>query len=326
MVTIKDIAKIAGVSHTTVSRALNNSPLIKPATKKKIGDIARSLNYTPNVNAKSLVNQKSYIIGLYFSNLSAGTSDRFLVEVIKGINTTLPPEYRLAVHDMTTLTSPVEDLPRMDGIIVMSQSDQDDTFIEEISHLDLPVVVLNRQMDRPSFLNVTSNDAQGVYQAIDYAIQLGYKKVAIIEGKPTFRSSIERKTGFMRALTEHGLAFPTEYAVTGDYSIESGRKCAKQLLELAEPPEVIFCSNDDMAIGAINTCLEYGLAIPADIAIIGFDNVPFSKYTNPPLTTISKPVFEMSQLGAQLLLDSINGSVSQKQYLLDTELTIRDSL
>ena len=128
----------------------------------------------------------------------------------------------------------------MDGIIVMSQSDQDDTFIEEIIHLDLPVVVLNRQTDRPSFLNVTSNDAQGVYQAIDYAIQLGYKKVAIIEGKPTFRSSIERKKGFMQALMKHELAFPKEYAVTGDYSIESGRKCAKQLLELAEPPEVIF--------------------------------------------------------------------------------------
>lgn len=326
MVTIKDIAKIAGVSHTTVSRALNDSPLIKPATKKKIGEIARSLNYTPNVNAKSLVNQKSYIIGLYFSNLSTGTSDRFLVEVIKGINTTLPPEYRLAVHDMTTITSPIEDLPRMDGIIVMSQSDQDDTFIEAISHLELPVVVLNRQMDKPSLLNVTSNDAQGVYQAIEHAIQLGYQKFAIIEGKPTFRSSIERKKGFLQALADHQIAFPKEYAVIGDYSIESGRTCAKQLLELADPPEVIFCSNDDMAIGATNTCLEKGLAIPSDIGIIGFDNTPFSKYTNPPLTTISKPVFEMSQLGAQLLLDSLAGTVSKKQYLLDTELTIRESL
>ena len=326
MVTIKDIAKIAGVSHTTVSRALNDSPLIKPATKQKIGEIARSLNYTPNVNAKSLVNQKSYIIGLYFSNLSAGTSDRFLVEVIKGINTTLPSEYRLAVHDMTTLSHPAEELPRMDGIIVMSQSDQDDAFIEGLSQIDLPVVVLNRQIDKPSLLNVTSNDAQGVYQAIDYAIQLGYQKFSIIEGKPTFRSSVERKKGFLQALADHQIAFPKEYAVIGDYSIESGRTCAKQLLELADPPEVIFCSNDDMAIGATNTCLEKGLAIPADIGIIGFDNIPFSKYTNPPLTTISKPVFEMSQLGAQLLLDSLAGTVSKKQYLLDTELTIRQSL
>jgi LacI family transcriptional regulator len=326
MVTIKDIAKIAGVSHTTVSRALNDSPLIKPATKKKIGEIARSLNYTPNVNAKSLVNHKSYIIGLYFSNLSAGTSDRFLVEVIKGINTTLPPEYRLVVRDMTTVSSPVEDLPRMDGIIVMSQSDQDDAFIEQLSQLNLPIVVLNRQIDRSTLLNVTSNDSQGVYQAIKHAIESGYKKFAIIEGKPTFRSSMERKRGFLQALHEYNLTFRKEYAQIGDYSIESGRECTKQLLALSDPPEVIFCSNDDMAIGAINTCLEEGLNIPADVAIIGFDNIPFSKYTNPPLTTISKPVFEMSQLGAQLLLEAINGPVTTKQYLLDTELITRQSL
>ena len=100
MVTIKDIAKVAGVSHTTVSRALNDSPLIKPETKKKIAAIAESLHYVPNVNAKSLVNQKSYIIGLYFSHLSIGTSDSFLVEVIKGISDTLPSEYTLAVHEL----------------------------------------------------------------------------------------------------------------------------------------------------------------------------------------------------------------------------------
>lgn len=326
MVTIKDIAKVAGVSHTTVSRALNDSPLIKPATKKKIHEIAETLNYIPNVNAKSLVNQKSYIIELFFSHLSKGTSNSFLGDVIKGINDTLPKEYSLAVHELQEVAQDLDNLNRIDGAIVMSQSDQDDAFIETLAKQQIPLVVLNRQLDTPQFKNVTSNDAQGVYQMINYAIEQGYTKFSMIEGIPSFRSSIERRKGFDQALAEVGLTYPSAYIVSGDFSLASGQKGAKRLLALAEPPEVIFCSNDDMAIGAINYCLQAGLTIPADIAVIGFDDIPFSQFTYPPLTTISKPVYEMSKRATELLLSSSTEADSPTQFFLDTSLTIRQSL
>ncbi|WP_430609319.1 LacI family DNA-binding transcriptional regulator [Enterococcus sp. DIV0876] len=326
MVTIKDIAKIAGVSHTTVSRALNDSPLIKPATKKKISEIADTLNYIPNVNAKSLVNQKSYIIELFFSHLSKGTSNSFLGDVIKGINDTLPKEYSLAVHELQEAAADFDNLNRIDGAIVMSQSDQDDAFIEALSKQNIPLVVLNRQLDTTRYRNVTSNDAQGVYKMIHHAIDQGYTKFGLIEGVPSFRSSIERKKGFDQALAEADLTYPPEYIVSGDFSLVSGQKGAQQLLSLPTPPEVIFCSNDDMAIGAINYCLQAGFTIPKDIAIIGFDDIPFSQFTYPPLTTISKPVYEMSKRATELLLASPSEEDSQTQFFLDTSLTIRQSL
>ncbi|WP_461203234.1 LacI family DNA-binding transcriptional regulator [Enterococcus sp. N342-3-1-2] len=326
MVTIKDIAKIAGVSHTTVSRALNDSPLIKPATKKKINELAETLNYIPNVNAKSLVNQKSYIIELFFSHLSKGTSNNFLGDVIKGINDILPREYSLAVHELQEVANDLDHLNRIDGAIVMSQSDQDDTFIEALAKQNIPLVVLNRQLDTPRFKNVTSNDAQGVYQMLRHAIKQGYSKFACIEGVPSFRSTIERKKGFDQALTEAALTYPPEYCVSGDFTLASGKTGAQQLLSLSDPPEVIFCANDDMAIGAINYCLEAGLRIPQDIAIIGFDDIPFSQFTYPPLTTISKPVYEMSKRATELLLARPGEDDHQKQFFLDTSLTIRQSL
>jgi len=326
MVTIKDIAKVAGVSHTTVSRALNDSPLIKTATKKKINEIAETLNYIPNVNAKSLVNQKSYIIELFFSHLSKGTSNSFLGDVIKGINDTLPKEYSLAVHELQEVSHDFDHLNRIDGAIVMSQSDQDDAFIEALAKQQIPLVVLNRQLDNSRFNNVTSNDAQGVYHMIQYAIDQGYTKFACIEGIPSFRSTIERKRGFDQALAKAGLTCPSAYTVSGDFSLASGQTGAQQLLALSDPPEVIFCSNDDMAIGAINYCLQAGLRIPEDIAIIGFDDIPFSPFTYPPLTTISKPVYEMSKRATELLLASLSEADQQKQLFLDTSLTIRQSL
>ena len=325
MVTIKDIAKIAGVSHTTVSRALNDSPLIKPDTKKRIAAIAASLNYIPNVNAKSLVNQKSYIIGLYFSNLTEGTSDSFVVDVIKGINATLPSGYSLAVNDVPNMDQPFEDLHRMDGAIVMSQSDQDDRFIEYLIQQKIPIVVLNRQIDQSNILNVTSKDEVGVYHAICQVIEDGHTSIAMIEGNATFRSSIERKKGFIRALNQYNLSIPDNYYVKGEFTIESGKQATQQLLNLPHPPQVIFCSNDDMAIGAIHACQKNGWLVPEKIKIIGFDNILFSKYTNPALTTISKPVFEMSQHGTQLLLDAIGHQSVPKQVLLDTTFIRRES-
>ncbi|CAM5368929.1 MULTISPECIES: LacI family DNA-binding transcriptional regulator [Niallia] len=328
MVTIKDIAKLAGVSHTTVSRALNDSPLIKPATKDKIKKIAAELHYVPNFNAKSLVNQKSYTIGVFFSSISHGTSSSFLVDVIKGVNSVLDENYSIAVNGIDTLVHFDKIISkRFDGIIVLSQSDTDNAFIYYIQQTGIPLVVLNRRLDDPSIPNVSANDQQGVEQAIDEAISLGHKNLAYINGKSSFRSSAERKQGFVNSLSKHRLPVQPEFMVNGDYSMESGFEKMKQLLDLPTPPSLVFCANDDMAIGALKACFSKERKVPNDISIIGFDDIAFAQYSTPALTTIHKPIDKISEIGMQMLIALMNnGTLEKTQILVDTFLVKRESL
>lgn len=328
MVTIKDIAKLAGVSHTTVSRALNDSPLIKPDTKKKIKKIAAELHYVPNFNAKSLVNQKSYTIGVFFSSISHGTSSSFLVDVIKGINSVLDENYSIAVNGIDTLVHFDKIIPqRFDGIIVLSQSDTDNAFIYYIQQTGIPMVVLNRQLDDPAIPNVSANDQQGAEKAVDEAIKLGHKRLGYINGKNSFRSSAERKQGFLNSLLKANVTVRPDYLVDGDYSMESGFAKMNQLLTLSDPPSIVFCANDDMAIGALKACFSKNKKVPADISIIGFDDISFAQYSTPALTTIHKPIDIISNIGMQKLIALINGEkLKETQILVDTHLVKRESL
>lgn len=304
MITIKDIARVAGVSHTTVSRALNGSPLIKPETRGKIEKIAAEMNYIPNVSAKSLVMKKTYTIGLFFSSIDQGTSASFLVDAIKGIHHALDENYSLTVHGIDGIRHLEGISPhRFDGILVMSQSDADNAFIYHVKKAGIPLVVLNRHLDDPGIANVVANDREGVREAIDYAIGRGHRRLAIMEGKTGFRSAAERKQGFLESLLAHGLSLPAEYQAAGDYSIDSGYRTMNSLLDLPEPPTLVFCANDDMAIGAMNACFARGVSVPDQVSLIGFDDIVFAGYTNPAMTTIRKPVADISELGTRKLVE-----------------------
>lgn len=328
MVTIKDIAKIANVSHTTVSRAINDSPLIKPGTKKKILEIASQLNYTPNFYAKSLVMNKSYTIGLFFTSITNGTSSSFFTDTIKGVNSMIDTNYNLFVrgiddyHDFTSINA-----NRFDGIILMSQSDVDNAFIYHVLERNIPIIVLNREVNENSLINILSNDREGSFQAVKYLIQEGHRDIALIEGIKGFKSSMERREGYIQALMDYHIPIRQEYIVTGNYDMQSGHQAMRQLLSLEKPPTAVFCSNDDMAIGALNTAYAMGHKVPQDISIIGFDDIASAKYTQPPLTTVKRPIEKISHLGARKLLDM----VEKKEYIrekifVDTELIKRDSV
>lgn len=200
MVTIKDIAKAAGVSHTTVSRALNNSSLIKNETKQKIRQLAKEMNYLPNYSAKGLVNQKKYLIGLFFSSLHKGTSSNFLADSIAGIHSVLDTNYSLSVESIDAVDLTEINLQRYDGLIVMSQSDEDQPFIDYLKEKEFPFVVVNRHINDPAVINVTADDAAGVMQAVDYGIGCGHTKIAYIGGKKNFRSTKEREKGVLDSL------------------------------------------------------------------------------------------------------------------------------
>ncbi|NGZ74452.1 LacI family DNA-binding transcriptional regulator [Saccharibacillus alkalitolerans] len=328
MITIKDIAKAAGVSHTTVSRALNGSALIKPGTREKIAKIAADMNYVPNYSAKNLVTKKSNTIGLFFSSLEQGTSSSFLVDALKGIRQSLNENYMLTVSGIDEVDSYESVHPRrFDGLLIMSQSERDNRFIYHAKAAGIPLVVLNRQLDDPSIPNVASEDRRGGRAAAEHACEMGHRRIAIIEGRQGFKSADERRQGFIDGLLARGRAPDPLYFAQGDYSIESGRAAMEGLLALNDRPTAVFCCNDDMAIGAMNACYERGVRIPDELSLIGFDDMMFAAYTNPPLTTVRKSVAGIGREGTELLLRLMERSDAPiEQRFIGCELVRRESV
>ncbi|UUZ85767.1 LacI family transcriptional regulator [Paenibacillus sp. P26] len=297
-VTIKDIARLAGVSHTTVSRALNDSPLINPETKERIKAIAGSMNYTPNYSARSLVLDRSYNLGLFFSTLHTGTSAGFLYEAIKGVNDVIKDQYNLIVRGIDDFKS-YHNVNRksFDGLIVMSQSLSDQSFIEYAAEKEIPLVVLNRQIDGIEVMNLVPDDQAGAFKVVEHLLTSGHRKIAIIEGKAGFKSTQARREGYLEALRRYGVPVPEEYSVPGDYDLESGYAAMNRSLELGDVPTAVFCCNDDMALGAIKAITERGLRVPDDLSVVGFDDHLFSGYMTPALTTVKRPIEETAGPG-----------------------------
>ncbi|MDF2964394.1 MAG: transcriptional regulator [Paenibacillus sp.] len=327
-VTIKDIAKLANVSHTTVSRALNDSPLINQETKERIRQLAANLNYTPNYNAKSLVLDRSYNLGLFFSTLHTGTSAGFLYEAVKGVNDVIKDQYNLIVRGIDDYTTYQKvNRKSYDGIIVMSQSSSDQPFIEYASEREIPLVVLNREIEHVQVMNLIPDDQSGAYRIVEYLIRQGHRNIAIIEGKENFKSTQARLDGYNEAMTYYQVPLREDYKVQGNYDLESGYTAMNSLLKLEARPTAVFCCNDDMALGAIKAIHEKQLSVPGDISVVGFDDHIFSGFMTPALTTVRRPIEEISREGAAKLLSFIETKQIEKEKILfRTELVIRDSV
>lgn len=327
-ITIKDIAKLANVSHTTVSRALNDSPLINEETKEKIKAIAKQMNYVPNYNAKSLVLNKSYNIAVFFSTIGHGTSSSFFHEAIEGVNSVIRENYNLVVRGIDDYKDFLFiDNKRFDGIILISQSENDNAFIYNVINKNIPLVVLNREVEENSIVNIVSAERKGAYDAVMYLIENGHRDIALIEGLRGFKSTADRKDGFINALIEKQVRLRSDYMVEGEYDIKSGYEAMKKLLGLSQIPTAVFCSNDDMAVGAMKAIFDARLKVPEDISIVGFDDSIVCDYVTPALTTVKKPTKEMSIKGALKLLDMIEGhKFSAEKLYVNTELVIRKSV
>ena len=216
---------------------------------------------------------------MIFTTISEVTSSRFFYETVSGVNSVIKESYNLVVRGIDDYKNFTFINKRsFDGIILMSQSNSDNAFIYYLLDKKIPLVVLNRDIDESSIVNILSSDKKGAYEAVKYLIQNGHKDIAIIEGKKGFNSTIERKNGFLHALIENKLQIKNEYMVEGDYTIGSGYSAMKKLLCLSKIPTAVFCSNDEMAVGAMKAIFEAGLNVPADISIMGFDGNQFGAF------------------------------------------------
>jgi DNA-binding LacI/PurR family transcriptional regulator len=327
-ITIKDIARIINVSHTTVSRALNNSPLISEATKKKVLKIAEKYNYKPNVSARSLVLAKSYNIGLFFSTIKTGTSAGFFLDAVRGVNGIIRDNYSLSVEGLDDFRDFSKVSQRyFDGIILMSQSTKDDVFIKHVIGKNIPFVLLNRESDIGKVTTILADDTAGAYSATRWLIGHGHERIGIIEGKSEFKTSHRRKEGYLRALEENGISYNRSWSVNGNYDLEGGYKAMQVLLNRTELPTGVFCLNDDMAVGAMKAVFESGLKIPEDISLIGFDDSIFASYLTPSLTSVRRPIEKMSAKGTKILVEKVQGIERKIDIIyLRTELKIRNSV
>lgn len=325
-ITIKDIAKIAGVSHTTVSRALNDNPIIKQETRDRIKKIALEHHYIPNYNAKSLKLDRSFNIGLFFTSIESSTTTSFFHNAIKGCHSVLKNQgYNLVVKSIEEYSNDFAtiDHKRFDGIILVSQSDEDDHFIQDILNKGIPFVVVNRRVDY-NVHNIFYNDKEGAYQATKYLIENGHKKIGFITGKSSFRNSHEREAGFRAALKEADILFDKSLIQIGDFVKESGYIAMKELLKTNITS--VFCSNDEMAIGAIKVINESGMKVPEDISVIGFDNTSLCEFSTPTMTSVNRSTEEMVRIGSELLLESITENKSIMKKVLSCDLILRHSV
>jgi DNA-binding LacI/PurR family transcriptional regulator len=318
-VSIKDIAEAAGVSHPTVSRALADSPLVAAETKQLIQRIAREMGYIPSAIARGLVTKRTATVGLVVTTIA----DPFIAEVVRGAeenaldngysvilcNCNAEPERELAC--VRTLQE-----KRVDAIIVTS-SRVGSLYVPLLEELGVPIVLVNNQHEGSYVYSVRIDNLAGGRLAGEYLLSLGHRHIAYIAGPSDAHASTERLEGCRSALHERGLDIPDEWVAPGNDCTDGGQVGANLLLQRSPRPTAIFCYNDMTAIGALRAVKSAGLRVPDDISLVGYDDIAFAAFVDPPLTTVAQDKYTLGQRAMDLALNLLNG----EEEVGDTVLT-----
>ena len=324
--TIKDISIKAGVSYSTVSRALNNTGRMSPETRKKILKIAKELNYVPNFSARGLVMSRSYNIGV-FTVRDENTKGTFY-EILEGVQSVAGFSYNLVFRILNNLENFAEffQYKKYDGIIFFSSLKSDVAYIDLISSIGVPYVIINQKMNKKGCLNVIAQDFEGAYMATKHLIDLNHRKIAYIDGSRNNVVESERLNGYIAALTDHNIPIDDRYIIASTGLSDSAFKAALHFSELNDSPTAVFSYSDPVAIGVMKAFHQLGLKVPDDIAVVGFDDMDFAQYFQPTLTSIHKSRVEMGEVASQMLIDVLNGKeLAQTTISLETRLIIRES-
>ncbi|KAB3534790.1 LacI family transcriptional regulator [Alkaliphilus pronyensis] len=324
---IKDVAKKAEVSISTVSRVINESKVVRPETQKKVIKAIEELGYKPNAIARSLKVKNTKTIGIMIPDIS----NQFYPEVVRGVedianmynyniflcNTDLDDEKEMQYFDALAEK-------QVDGIIFMGNIVSEELY-SKIKFYNIPLVLIGADYeDLPS---VTINNTEAAYTVVKYLIEKGHKRIGMITGKkhdPV--TGVTRLKGYKDALKESGLLFDEELIIEGGYRFKSGYEAAKRLLELENKPTAIFVANDEMALGVTRLALEMNIKVPEDLAIIGFDNIDMSQKFYPALTTVAQPMYEMGAIGMRVLTKILKDEpIDTNKVLLNYSLIERES-
>ncbi len=328
-ITLEQIAEIAGVSRSTVSRVVNGNDRVREETRHKVQAVIDELNFQPNIAARSLAAGRTGIIGLVIpAGVSALFKDPYFPQLIQGITAACnEKEYSMMLwvdeptYHLRTIRQVLYS-GLLDGVIISSML-MDDPIIKSLYQRKMPFVLIGRHPDLDvNYLDVDNKTA--AFTATSHLIELGYDRIATITGPKNMIAGYDRYCGYCNALEQHGMNLDELMVVEGDFTEESGYVGMIKLLQYS--PNAVFVANDSMAMGAYRALNLENLSVPKDIAIVGFDDAPVASLSNPPLTTMRQSPYEMGFKAVNLLIDVINHPDEQpKQVVLESELIIRRS-
>lgn len=324
---IKDIARLARVSHPTVSRALQNSPLVNAKTAERIRKIAKESGYRASAVARGLVTRRTRTIGLVVTTVS----DPFASEVVTGIEQTAN-DHGYCVFLADSNADPEREKKivqsfaeqRVDGIIVTS-SRVGALYLPLLSEMMVPIILVNDQYPGAFVHSVMIGNQEGTRAVTEHLIGLGHRRIAFIGDQFGYQSDTERFAGYREALDAAKIPIHLELVVRGDGKPEAGLKAMDRLLALSNPPTAVCCYNDMTALGVMRSIRMHGLHVPEDISVAGFDDLFVASYTDPPLTTVRQPMQRMGQLAMENLIKLMSGQESVVRIKVKAELIVRES-
>jgi LacI family transcriptional regulator len=323
---IKDVAREAGVSIATVSRVVNKLSSVKKYNREKVEEVIKKLKFRPNLSAQRLASKRNNnAIGLVIPRYGDIFHSYYALQILQGIGIAVE---RMKMDLLLHVTSGETflNISSVEGVVfsdIIGNEEQVDGVIEA----GLPCVIMNYYTkDLPVSCISIDNFNAGI-DAAEYLIKLGHSRIATITGALKTQVAIERLNGYLTALEKHGIEKKKDYIKYGDFGRESARILTKELIRMKIPPTAIFAASDEMAVGAIQVCLENGISVPGDISVIGFDDNPFAlSYSPVPLTTIRQPLHKMATVAAQTLNQIIQKKLrANKRTVLSTELVERSS-
>ena len=322
------MAERANVSVTTVSHVINETRPVSDELRQRVLAAMDELGYQPNLLARSLRQGKTHTIGMIIPD----NANPFFAEMARGVeDASFEQGYSVILCnsdgnlDKELLYANVLAEKRVDGIIFVAAG----LSIERILDLQarrMPLVVVDRDLPEAAVDSVLTDNAQGGWLATHHLVELGHRRIGCITGPSDITPSAERITGYRQALDESGIPVDKALIVRGDFQYDSGYQAASQLLQMDDPPTAIFACNDLMAIGVMSAALKLGLHIPADLSVIGFDDVRLASFANPPLTTIVQPKYEIGVIATTMLLERMHDlEMPARRRVFETNLLLRQS-
>jgi DNA-binding LacI/PurR family transcriptional regulator len=331
-VTIKDVASLAGLSASTVSRALNKSGYISEEAQRRVDEAIAELGYQPNWMARSLRGKPSSTIGLIIPDIL----NLYYTALARSVSSTLRSnDYALILcvsnEDPETDLDYLETLweKRVDGIVYTHPArGHNSPFVRDLANRGVPIVELNRQRERDILDAILADNVQGAYQMVEYVVSRGHRRIGLILGEEELTTTSNRLIGYRRALDDAGIPVDPDLICIGAYTSKYGEKATYELMQLSEPPTVIFGGSNRILIGILHALQEQGFQITDDISLVAFDDAEWLSVANPPITAVDVATDEMAQLAVDVLLRRIacpERDGKPVTYILSTSIMERGS-
>lgn len=328
-VTIKDVAREAGVSVGTASQALRDSPAVRETTRRRVLAVSKRLRYQPSALARGLVTRRTHTVGLLISDIS----NPFFIRAVRAVEDAAQKNgYNVILcntdEDPSKETQYLRVLveKRVDGIILATTAGSLQA-VRDVRWRRIPLVLFDRELPNVSIDTVKVDSVLGGRLATEHLLGLGHRRIAIIHGPVVRSTGAERLRGYLLALRAAGLRPEPALIREGNFKQDSGRELTRTLLEMSPRPTALFCTNNLMTVGAMQTLQERGVRIPTDLSLVGYDDMEWWMLTRPPLTTVGQPVYDLGREAMRLLLAQIEANSRRRpqRVILKPELLPRES-